>query len=106
MGAVFRYSCSRRSASPGCVLQDQSDGAIKFSARIGGRYFFACVRYGDEAVGLTVFHRIVADVVDQFDRFWMAVDGFGEFGVGRGEIFFLAAAISGGIVAFGGVEFR
>ncbi len=36
----------------------------------------------------------------------MAVERFREFGVGRGEIFFLAAAVAGGVVALRGVEFR
>ena len=86
-------------------FQDQSRGAIKFLANVSRRVLLPRFRDGEQAIGLAVLRGVIADVVDQVRRLGGG-QSLIEFGVGGGEIFFLAAAIPCRVVTFASIHGR
>src|SRR4029077_10178842 len=86
------------------TLQDKGLRTTELCTRVGRRDGLSNVRNCNELVGLAALGKIVANVVDQLRRLWLALQSLGEFGV-RGRIVFLrGSAISRRIVPLSRIE--
>src|SRR5258707_14507414 len=86
------------------VFDPPGHAPVKLRSRIERSNLFALLRHDNERLRLTLFHGVVADVVDKLGGFRMQFQSFGELGVGGYKVLFLASAISLRVMAFGGID--